>query len=253
MNCDKDFTSESFQTAAAVGKIATRLSCAIFMLFVIGCSASLPVKAPKLPDPTLTPGDVLTTAPEIICVRGYTKKVRNVPKNVKEEVYRIYGIQSYEPGDYEVDHLISLELGGSNSIRNLWPESYLTEPYNAHRKDALENKLHALVCSGDLSLVDAQIAIAKNWIAAYEKYVNHGPSSKEENTQIPSSPFSKKSRTHSSESKQTIDCPADSPVKVSKSGIYHLVGDPSYNRTKAIQCFKDAQAASEAGYRAPRN
>jgi 5-methylcytosine-specific restriction endonuclease McrA len=58
-----------------------------------------------------------------LCVPGYTKKVRNVPAEMKREVYEEYGITSHESGDYEVDHLIPLELGGSNSIKNLWPES----------------------------------------------------------------------------------------------------------------------------------
>jgi hypothetical protein len=70
-----------------------------------------------------------------------------------------------------VDHLISLELGGSNSIRNLWPESFSTQPWNARVKDRLENRLHREVCSGRMSLHDAQRAIATNWIDAYNTYV----------------------------------------------------------------------------------
>jgi hypothetical protein len=50
--------------------------------------------------------------------------VRDVPAETKRQVYREYVITSHVTGDYEIDHLISLELGGSNSIRNLWPESY---------------------------------------------------------------------------------------------------------------------------------
>jgi hypothetical protein len=69
-----------------------------------------------------------------------------------------------------VDHLISLELGGSNSIKNLWPQSYRTQPWNAHVKDTLENELHDEVCSGRLDLKTAQREIAGDWIAAYRKY-----------------------------------------------------------------------------------
>jgi hypothetical protein len=68
------------------------------------------------------------------------------------------------------DHLISLELGGSNDIQNLWPESYRTEPWNAHVKDRLEDRLNDLVCAGRLGLADAQRSIATDWIAAYRRY-----------------------------------------------------------------------------------
>jgi 5-methylcytosine-specific restriction endonuclease McrA len=91
-----------------------------------------------------------------LCVPGYTKKVRDVPAEMKREVYEEYGVTSYGPGDYEVDHLIPLELGGSNSIKNLWPESHRTSPWNAQVKDRLESKLHELVCSGRLDLKTAQ-------------------------------------------------------------------------------------------------
>jgi hypothetical protein len=52
--------------------------------------------------------------------------------------------------------LIPLELGGSNSSKNLWPESHRTSPWNAQVKDRHEGKLHALVCAGRLDLRTAQ-------------------------------------------------------------------------------------------------
>ena len=73
-------------------------------------------------------------------------------------------VTSHGPGDYEIDHLIPLELGGSNLIKNLWPESHRTSPWNAQVKVRLEGKLHALVCSGQLDLKTAQQAIAADWI-----------------------------------------------------------------------------------------
>jgi hypothetical protein len=128
-----------------------------------------------LPDPRLTPGDVLTTSKSEICRPGYARSVRNVPQSVKNQVYRLYGITSRKPGEYEVDHLISLQLGGSNSVKNLWPQSYHTRPANAHVKDQLENKLHDLMCSGQISVQEAQQSIAKDWIAAYRKYIGPLP------------------------------------------------------------------------------
>jgi hypothetical protein len=127
--------------------------------------------AQDLPDPKLTPGAVLTTDAGAICRPGYAKSVRHVPGKVKAVAYREYGIKRHRPGEYEVDHLVSLELGGSNDIRNLWPQSYETAPWNAHVKDKVENRLHVLVCAGALDLKEAQRAIASNWIAAYARYV----------------------------------------------------------------------------------
>jgi hypothetical protein len=137
-----------------------------------GTSSSTPnpAYAAYLPDPSMSPGDVLDVTTADICVSGYSSKVRNVPQSEKDQVYQEYNILSHAPGAYEVDHLISLELGGSNSIKNLWPESY-TGDWNAHIKDKLENKLHDLVCAGSVDLKTAQHEIATDWITAYQKYI----------------------------------------------------------------------------------
>ena len=60
--------------------------------------------------------------------------------------------------------------GGSNAVKNLWPQSFQTQPWNAHVKDQLENTLHQLVCAGEVDLATAQHDIATDWIAAYRKY-----------------------------------------------------------------------------------
>ena len=73
--------------------------------------------------------------------------------------------------NYEEDHLISLQLGGSpTDPKNLWPEPYAGN--NARKKDVIETKLKNLICTGKITLADAQKAIATDWIAAYNKYTN---------------------------------------------------------------------------------
>ena len=125
---------------------------------------------PILPDVDKTPGMFVSDATlDKICQKGYTATVRHVTDKQKDDVFNEYGID--RSGNYEVDHLISLELGGSNDTRNLWPESY-TGKWNARLKDSLENRLHSLVCDGKVTLREAQYDISHNWIQAYCKYVN---------------------------------------------------------------------------------
>lgn len=138
------------------------------------------------PDPVLTPGandpsvviDDLTIAE--LCRSGYTKslrhdgnKVRAVSASTRKAIFAEYGIdpKDYPPRTFEIDHLCSLELGCNNSPKNLWPQAYTSSIWNAHRKDRLEGVLHGMVCRGDITLREAQVAISTDWIAAYEKYI----------------------------------------------------------------------------------
>ncbi len=125
------------------------------------------VSSNALPDPACTPGAIFPDVTvDQICTTGYSSSVRNVPLSEKDQVYAEYGIASHAPGEYEVDHLISLELGGSNDISNLWPEPANPQP-GFHEKDQVENYLHDQVCSGKISLQQAQFEIATNWLAVY--------------------------------------------------------------------------------------
>ena len=119
-------------------------------------------------DKACTPGAIFpdVTADQV-CVSGYSSSVRNVPTSEKDQVYAEYGISSHFTGQYEVDHLISLELGGSNDISNLWPELADPKP-GFHEKDAVENYLHSQVCSGLMTLQKAQQLIASDWHQVYK-------------------------------------------------------------------------------------
>jgi hypothetical protein len=122
-----------------------------------------------LQDFACTPGAIIPSATkDAICQSGYASSVRNVPQSEKDQVYAEYGITSHAAGQYEVDHLVSLELGGSNDIANLWPEAASPKP-GFHEKDKVENYLHDQVCSGAIALKAAQIQIATNWLAIYDR------------------------------------------------------------------------------------
>ena len=123
------------------------------------------------PDPACTPGDVLQVTKDDICKSGYSSSVRNVTDSEKNQVYAEYGIATHNPGEYEVDHFVSLELGGSNDISNLWPEPASPKP-GFHEKDKVENYLHDQVCSGALTLQQAQLKIATNWLEVYNSMSN---------------------------------------------------------------------------------
>lgn len=145
------------------------------LVLVIGALSIVAVAA-ELPNTMLTPGAVRVVDQHTLCTTS-TQLVRNVPQSEKLAVYREYGMDKPRtgycatPSGCEVDHLISLELGGSNDLKNLWPQSY-DGACNAHIKDKLENKLHALICAGTITMQEAQSAISTDWEAAYTKYVN---------------------------------------------------------------------------------
>jgi hypothetical protein len=122
-----------------------------------------------LPDSACTPGAIVATATrEEICASGYAKSVRDVTEEEKNQVYAEYGVKSHRAGEYEVDHLVSLEIGGSNDIANLWPEAASPKP-GFHEKDKVENYLHDQICSGAMPLSQAQEQVATNWLAVYQK------------------------------------------------------------------------------------
>jgi hypothetical protein len=121
------------------------------------------------PEPRLTPGAVLTSNKDEVC-KSKGQKNRAVPASVERTVFEEYGIPNAAPQAYEVDYLITPALGGSDDIRNLWPQSYASAVWNAHVKDALEDRLRELVCAGNLDLAAAQHDLSSDWIAAYKKY-----------------------------------------------------------------------------------
>lgn len=111
-----------------------------------------------LPDTVVTPGDVMPIDLHTICTQS-TRVRRHVTRAIRLAAFRVYGIPYTEHAKYELDHLIPLEAGGSNSLRNLWPQP-LAE---AHVKDSTEYWVHQQVCGHGANLQRLQHQIARDW------------------------------------------------------------------------------------------
>jgi hypothetical protein len=138
----------------------------------------------RLPDTKTTPGFARTTDPKDIYICAPTKAERHSTKeirkfltpSIKELTYVAYHLKTHKDIPCngvkqfcQVDHLISLELGGDpKDPRNLWIQPY-EGLWNAHDKDKLENELHKQVCLGKMDLADVQKRVSTNWIELYKQ------------------------------------------------------------------------------------
>lgn len=137
------------------------------------------VLASDLPDPALTPG---ATSPAVtqanirqtVCVKGYSKTIRPpayYTNRLKKRQLREYGYADTNPRHYEEDHLVALSIGGAaDDPLNLWPQPRNSE-WGADKKDQLEFLLYRMVCAQEITLAEAQHAMAVNWIEAWKRYV----------------------------------------------------------------------------------
>jgi hypothetical protein len=140
-----------------------------------------------LPDDGKTPGNTTPSDTQKICMTKWGADERFVTAAMKKQVYALYGTA---PGQgvckytshtgkngatvtkgCEIDHRVSREVGGTDTVDNLWPQPYLTpEQPGAYQKDKLENWLHKQVCmTHKMTLAEAQQALKGDWYAAYLK------------------------------------------------------------------------------------
>lgn len=132
--------------------------------------------ATTLPDRSLTPGVVSMVDSSRVCELGFSSTIRpkgRLWRHLRDEAFRRYHISRGHRSEkdntgarhpaYQIDHLIPVELGGDpTDIRNLWPQPIAS----AKKKNVVENELHARVCSGQMTLNEAQSRIAKDWTTA---------------------------------------------------------------------------------------
>jgi hypothetical protein len=123
-----------------------------------------------IPDKNLTPGATLHVTRAEVCRAAGPEETHPIPAPMRQKVFQEYQTPESHAAEYEVDFLITPGLGGADDIKNLWLEPNSSTVWNARVKDALEDRLHELVCSGELDLATAQRDIATDWISAYKKY-----------------------------------------------------------------------------------
>lgn len=144
-----------------------------------GRTAQQLIDAHVLPDPRDNPGVLnLGVSPAniraTICTHGWTATVRP-PTSVTNTLKAKLLPAGHKLLDYELDHLLSIEDGGSPSDpRNLWMMVY-ADHYGARVKDVLETRVAHMVCKGQLTLDQARAALAPNWLAGYVQYVGPLP------------------------------------------------------------------------------
>jgi hypothetical protein len=110
-----------------------------------------------LPDPKLTPGKVAKR----------DRDRRGVTVALEKKVLARYRLPWARREEFKIDHLIPVELGGADTIGNLWPQSVRTKPYGADRKELLTEMLLARIRAGQMTLAQAQEQISRDWIDAF--------------------------------------------------------------------------------------
>lgn len=235
----------------------------------------------SLPDAKCTPGAVMTTDLTIICYTS-TKNRRKVTSATITKVYKQYNIKkpvknTGKNQKYEVDHLIPLELGGSNDIANLFPEPASPKP-GFREKDKVENYLHKQVCNGAMPIEEAQYGIATNWIRYYILLTTGTlPDTQTNSTLIstttiiittpPPIPTPTLTPTPATPAltPDTLPAPAPLPtptpptpsftsepqVKKSTTGICHEKGTTYYSRTTNFTPYNSIQECLNSGGRLP--
>ncbi len=128
-----------------------------------------------IPDPGCTPGAInpTITVPVLRNAAFRTACIREqvTTEHEKAQTYNWYSVphpanNTGGSQSCELDHLVSLALGGADTLDNIWPQcgppgAVLAERY-FKQKDAVENYLAWRVRRGEMDLAQAQKGIATN-------------------------------------------------------------------------------------------
>lgn len=173
--------------SAVIKNAAEVILAVIIVLFLAAVGRGQEQAA--MPNLKVTPGWAATTNKALVCKANYlVTHPRRVSLATKQKVLKEYGVLSCPSQVCEIDHLIPREIGGADDIRNLWPQMAAgnykiklghreTSTYRIgfREKDEVENWLRKQVCSGKMSITQAQKAIVVNWLKPYEQMQKQKP------------------------------------------------------------------------------
>ena len=174
--------------ARRTSKSSVLVATSIILAATLGltaCGAATYSEASGLPNRQLTPGAINPAVTQsnirsTICVSGWTATVRppvSYTNQLKyDQLHSGYNLDGdLNMKDYEEDHIVPLEVGGNpSSTLNLFPEPRKIK-FSSYLKDQLENRMHQLVCSGQITLKAAQAVFLTNWEKGYSQYVGPLP------------------------------------------------------------------------------
>jgi hypothetical protein len=126
--------------------------CLLAVFTLVGCATASPVLIGRL-NPDVTQATIGAT----ICKAGWAKSVRP-PASYTSKLKRQQLPAGASAKDYQLDHLMPLELGGApKDPANL----HIVPIHRAEADDVWENRLHKSVCNGSMTLAVAQVKMSE--------------------------------------------------------------------------------------------
>jgi len=135
----------------------------LFLAIILSSFFGLNTGPPEglIPNAKLTPGKVAASE----------KDRQGVTTAIEQKVFRRYHLPWERRAEFKIDHLIPRELGGADTIDNLWPQKITAKPYGSDRKELLTEVLLQKVRAGKMTLTQAQEEIRRDWIDAFIDHV----------------------------------------------------------------------------------
>lgn len=116
----------------------------------------------QVPNPAVTQENIDQT----ICVPGWAKSIRppgHYTYAVKRRLMAEQGIPLERIASFELDHVLSLGIGGHPTDPGNLRLQPWEGPDGARAKDRVETALHRAVCAGRVTLLDAQACMGADW------------------------------------------------------------------------------------------